>query len=159
MELMSKSIVNLVDFACIMSRPAKEELEAISNFTSTYEFAPNLVTDVFKNRRGRWTMVRIWSYNDLGSCRREDLFITTPDLRPIEDFKVIDFVSTNFKDYRLLCDEFNRNITEDSYQAPEQYTEIKPDEIMENPGQAFQEELDRIKMVTDKPFMDFIKEV
>lgn len=56
-----------------------------------YGFTPNCVTDVYKNRRGRWTMVRIWSRVDLGTCKRYDLFVTTAQNSPIEDFQVIDF--------------------------------------------------------------------
>ena len=62
----SKAIVNLVDFACIMSRPTKEELQELAGFQGQFSFTPNLVTDVYKNRRGRWNMIRIWSYVDLG---------------------------------------------------------------------------------------------
>lgn len=89
----SKSIVNLADFACIMSRPSVEELNQLSDFNRSFGYSPNLVTDIYKNRRGRWNMVRIWSINDLGTCRKQDLFITNSKMKPIEDFTVVNFVS------------------------------------------------------------------
>jgi hypothetical protein len=71
-----------------MSRPSQKELESLGNLGDFLE-QPNLVTDVFKNRRGRWTQVRIWSKNDLGCCRRQDLFITNIKLEPIQGFKIV----------------------------------------------------------------------
>lgn len=87
----SRAIVDLCDFACIMSRPSIEELKIISGFQKRYNFEPNLVTDIFKNRGGRWTMIRIWSLMDLGTCKRYDLFVTTPGNEPVEDFQIVEF--------------------------------------------------------------------
>lgn len=87
----SKSIIDLSDFACIMSRPTPDELNQITEFKKSFGFMPNLVTDIFKNRRGRWNMVRIWSYVDLGICRKTDLFITTSLMKEVTGFITIDF--------------------------------------------------------------------
>ena len=67
-----------------MSRPTKEELEALQNIT-TIE-TPNIVTDVYKVRSGQWSQVRIWSYFNGGTMRKKDLFITDSQLNIIEDF-------------------------------------------------------------------------
>jgi len=37
---------------------------------------PNFITDIYKNRRGKWTGIRIWRYIDLGTCRTTDCFVT-----------------------------------------------------------------------------------
>lgn len=37
---------------------------------------PNMVTHVYKNRRGKHKGVKIWSYVNLGNLRVEDLFMT-----------------------------------------------------------------------------------
>lgn len=92
----SKAIIDLVDLACIMSRPAKQELESLTKAGDVSFEIPNLVTDIFKNRRGRWTQVRIWSRNDLGCCRKKDLFITDTNLKSINNFSIIDFKEQNF---------------------------------------------------------------
>jgi hypothetical protein len=68
-----------------MARPSKEELETLEPITSQYGI-PNIVTDIFKVRSGEWNQVRIWSKVDLGTMRKQDLFITDSRLDPIEDF-------------------------------------------------------------------------
>ena len=47
---------------------------------------PNFITDIYKNRRGKWTGIRIWRYIDLGTCRTTDCFITDRQNNLIEDF-------------------------------------------------------------------------
>ena len=80
----SRSIINKADNGCIMSRPTKEELEALQNVTIIE--TPNIVTDVYKVRSGQWSQVRIWSYFNGGTMRKKDLFITDSRLNIIEDF-------------------------------------------------------------------------
>lgn len=87
----SKALVDLCDLACIMSRPTPEEIEALRTENPDLNYSPNIVIDVYKNRRGRWTQIRIWGCNDLGTCRREEVFVTDIKNIPIEDFTLIDF--------------------------------------------------------------------
>ena len=67
-----------------MTRPTKEELEALQSLTIVE--IPNIVTDVYKVRSGQWSQVRIWSYFNGGIMRKKDLFITDAQLNIIEDF-------------------------------------------------------------------------
>ena len=57
-------------------------------FTATLNSAIGLlfVTDVFKVRSGEWTQVRIWSYVNLGTLKKEDLFVTNSRLEPKDNF-------------------------------------------------------------------------
>ena len=80
-----RSTINKADNGMIMARPTKEELETLEPITAQYG-KPNLVTDIFKVRSGEWTQVRIWSMMDLGTMKREDLFITDSRLEVIQDF-------------------------------------------------------------------------
>ena len=80
----SRSIINKADNGCIMTRPTKEELEALQSLTIIE--IPNIVTDVYKVRSGQWSQVRIWSYFNGGTMRKKDLFITDAQLNIIEDF-------------------------------------------------------------------------
>ena len=80
-----RSTINKADNGAIMARPTKEELETLEPIIATYG-KPNLVTDIFKVRSGEWTQVRIWSIMDLGTMKREDLFITDSRLEVIKDF-------------------------------------------------------------------------
>lgn len=156
----ARAIVHLVDFGCITSRPTSEELKSIEGFQKLYNLSPNYVTDVFKNRGGRWTMVRIWSLNDLGTCRRYDLFVTTPDLKPIEDFQIIDFVQEESEELIKLEHEFNDGILLD-----EQQKETADNFIIENNEtvsledsliEAFGDKEENKKRVKDMDFEDLI---
>ena len=68
-----------------MARPTKEELETLEPIIATHG-KPNLVSDIFKVRSGERTQVRIWSIVDLGTMRRDDLFLTDSRLVVINDF-------------------------------------------------------------------------
>lgn len=149
----SRAIVDLVDFACIMSRPSVEELNAVSGFKQSFGYAPNLVTDVFKNRRGRWVMIRIWSYWDAGTCRKYDLFVTTPNLKAVKEFSVVDFKRTDNEDYSELLALYN---TGEISERIEQYFEPKAEEILDTLQDAFGDEYDKKLRVQGKDISDLL---
>lgn len=72
----SKSIIDKGDLGCIMLPVTEEENTIMSEVMSRYFLRPNMITDIYKNRRGQYTNIKIWSYVDLGTCRKQDLFIT-----------------------------------------------------------------------------------
>lgn len=153
----SKAIVNLVDFACIMSRPTKEELSELQGFQSNFDYIPNLVTDIYKNRRGRWNMVRVWSYHDLGTCRKWDLFVTTTNMKPIKEFRVINFETTRFKDYSDLCDLYNTGevsdeIVEEFYSVSDE----QPEELLVGASEAFNDKEDIKKRFEGKKLSELL---
>ena len=80
-----RSTINKADNGAIMARPTKEEIEVLEPLFDDRGM-PNLVTDIFKVRSGEWTQVRIWSKMNLGTLKKEDLFITNSRLEPIEGF-------------------------------------------------------------------------
>ena len=82
-----RSTINKADNGMVMARPTAEELEILEPISNKIGI-PNLVTDVFKVRSGRWTQIRIWSKVDLGRLKREDLFITDARLNVISDFSI-----------------------------------------------------------------------
>ena len=88
----SRSIIDKCNIGCVISRVSKDEEELLSSAIEKIGVIPNQVLDVYKVRRGRYTNVRIWSQVDLGTCRKEDLFITDEKYNLIEGFKVIDFL-------------------------------------------------------------------
>lgn len=79
----SRSIVDKVDMGCVIARITPDEEERIQRATALVVL-PNMVTDIYKMRRGRYTQVRIWSTVDLGICRREDILVTRPDFQPVQ---------------------------------------------------------------------------
>ena len=79
-----RATINKADNGMIMARPTPEELEFLQPLIEEYGFdRPNLVTDIFKVRSGEWSQVRIWSYMDLGTMRKKDLFLTDARLEPV----------------------------------------------------------------------------
>ena len=78
----SRAIIDKADIACVCTRPSQEDLEHIEPYCSFLK--PNIVTDIYKVRRGRFNNVRIWSYIDLGTCRKTDLFVTNTQYELIE---------------------------------------------------------------------------
>ena len=80
-----RSTINKADNGSVMARPTKEEWEVLEPLFDERGL-PNLVTDIYKVRSGEWTQVRIWSRMNLGTLKKEDLFITDSNLEPIEDF-------------------------------------------------------------------------
>lgn len=156
----AKQIVNLADFACIMSRPTIEELNEVSGFQKLFSFAPDCVIDIFKNRRGRWTMVRIWSKNDLGTCRRYDLFVTTTDNKPIEEFQVVDFTEVKTQEMIELEELYNNGVITEDYieELLKTFSEEHSDNIeMTNKiSQAFGDINDRKARIKDKSWDDLL---
>lgn len=80
----SRAIINKADMGSIMARPTKEELQVLSSITNHIEIEPNIVTDIFKLRGGQHTQVRIWSCMDLGTLKRQDLFVTNSRLEAVD---------------------------------------------------------------------------
>lgn len=107
-----RSTINKADNGAIMARPSKEELEILEPLVSQHG-QPNMVTDIFKVRSGEWSQVRIWSIVDLGTMRKEDLFITDSRLEAIEGFfehpayTVQDWDDDEAQSLKVFIDELN----------------------------------------------------
>lgn len=105
-----RATINKADNGAIMARPQKQELDILKEVTKDYG-VPNLVTDIFKVRSGKWTQVRIWSIVDLGVMRKEDLFVTDASLEPVENF----YSYNNYFEVKSWEEEKEKEIT-DFYQ-------------------------------------------
>ena len=92
----SRAVIDKADVACITARCTQDELNILDRLIMSIGKAPNQVTDIYKVRRGRWTEVRVWSYMDLGTCRKTDLFITDGNLNNVPDFE-IQFTNVEFE--------------------------------------------------------------
>lgn len=157
----SKAIVNLADFACIMSRPSIEEINQVAEFKKSFGFTPNLVTDVYKNRRGRWNMVRIWSVHDLGTCRKHDLFITTANMKPVDNFIIVDFTAYEdgtLKELEKLYNtgEVTGKVTGTLLNEVENYVEPNADNILGSLTNAFGDDADRLERLKERSISDLL---
>lgn len=73
----AKAMADKLDAGIIARVPSKSDLEALKPILSErFIREPNMVFDIYKNRRNKLVRVRLWSYCDLGTCRTEDLFVT-----------------------------------------------------------------------------------
>lgn len=153
----SKAIVNLADFACIMSRPSVEEINQVAEFKKSFGFTPNLVTDVYKNRRGRWNMVRIWSVHDLGTCRKHDLFITTANMKSVDNFIIVDFTAYEDGTLKELEKLYNTGeMTGSLLDEVEAYIEPNAENILGSLVNAFGDDGDRLERLKERSISDLL---
>jgi replicative DNA helicase len=94
----SRAVINKADIGMVMARPTKEEQDF---FKEMGREIPNIVTDVYKVRSGQWSQVRIWSYVDLGTLRKVDLYMTDSRMEVIDQYTknfayTIDWECTEF---------------------------------------------------------------
>ena len=153
----SKAIIDLADFACIMSRPTTEELNKIEGIISAIGKQPTLVIDVFKNRGGRWNRIRIWCAYDAGNLRTEDLFITTADYKDVSGFETKKFCNANRNKFQKECDELNstnngENLIINDYQI----TNDTVDELIVSAAEAFDDESDKRRRMENVSFNDLL---
>lgn len=74
----SKAIADKADFGIIATRLSEEEVERITPLLIADGITkrPNLVLDIYKNRRGRITNAKLFRLFDYSTCRAEDLILT-----------------------------------------------------------------------------------
>lgn len=100
-----RSTINKADYGFIMARPTNEELKILEPLSAQFGI-PNIVTDVYKVRGGEWTQIRIWSQVNLGTLKKQDLFITDSRLCPIQNFTI------DFSYDIMLKDEDDKKVNE-----------------------------------------------
>lgn len=94
----AKSLQMRADVGITCFRPTDKELTLVEGISTLYKKKPNMIINLYKNRGGRDTMLKIWQYVDLGNMYAEDLFVTdwnykqkkidVANLRKIEKVKV-----------------------------------------------------------------------
>lgn len=104
----ARALADKVDVGCCISRVIDEEYNSMSAVlrqagldgtisNQSLKRKPNLIFDIYKNRRGKFRGIRIWSYVDLGTGEREDLYMTNQDNTPIENVRDLpdNFIADN----------------------------------------------------------------
>lgn len=87
----SKAIVDKADVGSIIVAVSKEDQSILNQVLGSVDM-PNLKTDIYKIRRGKGKGARIWSYFDLGTCRKTDLFVTDSEYNLITDITILDTI-------------------------------------------------------------------
>jgi len=83
------SLGDKLDYGGIMVKTTAEDIEIVNKIIADNNYPiPNIVTHVYKNRRGKFNDVKIWSAFDHGTCILTDLFITDKNDNLITDFQI-----------------------------------------------------------------------
>ena len=88
----AKAIADKIDYGAILLNVKDEDLVKLDKILSTNVFdRPTIKMSVYKNRRGRYKGIYLWSKADLGCCRIKPMFATTYDYEiiPIDDMKIV----------------------------------------------------------------------
>ena len=104
----SKAIADKIDIGFIgvrLQEEEKQQIEAIWNEVKRNNpdkfqnvSFPNIVIDIYKNRRGKHNAVKIFRYFDYGTCHCQDLFLTDSSYKA---------VTTDFAEFRYDKREFD----------------------------------------------------
>lgn len=89
----SKAIADKIDIGLIGVRIPDEEKEQIKTIWTElqkqnpqkYTHEPNIVIDIYKNRRGELNCVKIFRYFDYATCHCEDYFVTDVGYKAVQD--------------------------------------------------------------------------
>ena len=100
----SKAIADKIDIGLIGVRLSEEEHKQIDAIWTElkkqnpgkYANDPNIVIDVYKNRRGELNCVKIFRYFDYGTCHCEDLFVTDPSYKAVNEIGELKFEKHSF---------------------------------------------------------------
>jgi len=90
----AKSIADKADVGYVMTKVTEKAWNSVKSTMeqavrenrldpSVLNIRPSHVLDIYKMRRGRYKMVRIWTYIHLGTGERQDIFMTTASNQPL----------------------------------------------------------------------------
>lgn len=85
----SKAVADKVDVGMIGVKlsAVPEEEEAIKEIVKAGGLVmPNMVVDIYKNRRGEHSSVKLYRYFDYGTCRVEDILLTDQNFNVLKDY-------------------------------------------------------------------------
>jgi replicative DNA helicase len=88
----AKSIADSIDLGYHILPVNQKDLEGLETILATNTFdKPNVKLSFYKNRRGRYKGIYLWTKADYGTCRFKPMFATdwSYEIIPIEDLKII----------------------------------------------------------------------
>ena len=119
----AKALVNKLDIGVICMAPSQSELEKVDRIIQGIPLCPvpNMVTWIYKVRRGRLTRLCIWQHVNLGTMRIRDLFVTTTNFELIN----IDFNQIEIKDVETVINEHSIKMSDMPEKSEEETEEPK----------------------------------
>ena len=97
----AKSIADSIDLGMHVLPVLQKDIEGLETILAANTFdKPNVKVSIYKNRRGRYKGIYLWTKADYGTCRFKPMFATTWDYEiiPIEDLKIIAEEPSAFED-------------------------------------------------------------
>ena len=91
----ARSLPNKADTGITVFEPTKKEMELLESLIHKYQrgfnnrIEPNCCYTIYKNRGTKYKGVKIWGYNNLGTGRFTDMFVTDIYYNPIKIEKTI----------------------------------------------------------------------
>ena len=73
----SRAVADKADFGSFLRPATPEHLKIIQPLLKNGMPRPNMFVDIYKNRRSKHKRVKLWMNVDLGTCRFEDLYLTS----------------------------------------------------------------------------------
>jgi len=91
----AKALADKIDVGIIGVLATPEELENIADVLTTMHYQkPNVVMDIYKNRRGKMCNIKIFRYFDYGTCRSQDIIATHQDYSGLGDLPILKYATT-----------------------------------------------------------------
>lgn len=98
----SKAIADKIDIGMIGVRAPEEEINPVKEYCQQLNLTiPNIVIDIYKNRRGELCDIKIFRYFDYGTCRVKDIVATTN-----ATYKIIDDIPPLV--YDTVCEDLTK---------------------------------------------------
>ena len=98
----SKALADKIDMGVIGVLATPEELDNIQTVLDQKHYQkPNVVMDIYKNRRGKMCNIKIFRYFDYGTCRSYDILATHQDYSDLGPLPILEYDKTyeSLKDY------------------------------------------------------------
>ena len=78
-------------------------------------------------------------------------------MKPIKEFKVINFETTRFRDYTDLCNLYNTGeVADEIYDEFYQVSDVKPEELITDAAAAFGDKEDNKRRYENKTFAELL---
>lgn len=91
----AKALADKIDVGIIGVLATPEELENIQEVLTVKHYQkPNVIMDIYKNRRGKMCNIKIFRYFDYGTCRSTDIVATHQDYSGLGDLPILDYDKT-----------------------------------------------------------------
>lgn len=99
----SKAIADKIDIGLIGVRIPDKEKERIQVIIDELHIkTPNIVVDIYKNRRGELNCVKVFRYFDYSTCHCEDLFVTDTSYVGIDIKETFEYEEDKYDYYDYL---------------------------------------------------------